>query len=451
MNFYPKDYGAAGDGIHDDTDAIQAAIDDAHNSGGGKVILDGGNFLSGTIYLKSDISLKVTGSACLTAIPDISRYCKDTHYNRYRNEQELDRCFIFAKDAENIELCGEGIINGSAEAFPNKGDIYRPMMIRFLNCKNIRLCGLRLYNSAAWTTAFLDSCNIFVSNVDIQNNKNYNGDGLDFDGCSHVFVSGCRVSGTDDNLCLQSSGLPVRDVHISNCRFSSICAAIRIGLKSIGDISDVYISHCKMKNVWREGIKIECSEGGSISNINIQDITMKDVSRPIFIILNNRFEPDGLGSSVELDHIPEIGAVSDIIISDITAVDSEEMKNTHYRFNDDIMGGPPFAGIRVDAEKKHPIRNLTLRNITYKFIGGVKLSDIPKEYPEVVDRLLNPTSVSSENYYPDWSRAACMDIRNVSALTLNNINCSTVYPDERPFIIKEWCVASAFSDKDFNR
>lgn len=450
MIFNPKDYGAAGDGIHDDTGAIQAAIDDAHNSGGGKVIFDGGNFISGTIYLKSNISVEITSSARLTAIPDIRRYGENTHHNRYKNERELDRCFIFAENAENIELCGEGIINGSAEAFPNKGSIYRPMMIRFLNCKNIRLHGLRLYNSAAWTTAFLDSVNVFVSNVDIQNDRNYNGDGLDFDGCSHVFVSGCSVNGTDDNLCLQSSGLPVRDVHISNCRFSSICAAVRIGLKSIGDISDVYISHCEMKNVWREGIKIECSEGGSISNINIHDISMKDVSRPIFILLNNRFEPEGLGSSAELTRMPEIGTVSDIIVSDITAVDSEEMKNTHYRFGDDIMGSPKFSGIRVDAEKNHPVCNLTLRNITYKFIGGVKLSDIPKEYPEVVDKLLNTAAVSSENYYPDWSRAAFMDIRNVRALTLNNISCSAVYPDERPDIIKERCVMTNISDKEFN-
>lgn len=268
-------------------------------------MLKNGVFLSGTIYLKSNISLEIDASACLLASPDINSYGSDTHHNRYRNEPELDRCFIFAENADNIELCGNGIINGNAEFFPNSNNIYRPMMIRFLNCRNIRLHDLRLYNSAAWTTAFLDSERIFISNIDIKNSKNYNGDGLDFDGCSHIFVSGCSIQGTDDNLCLQSSSLPVNDVHISNCSFSSVCAAIRIGLKSIGSISDVHISHCSMKNVWREGIKIECSEGGNISDINIQDITMNDVSRPIFILLNNRFEPDDLGSSLELDHIPE--------------------------------------------------------------------------------------------------------------------------------------------------
>ena len=437
MIFNPKSFGAKADGSHDDTNAIQQAIDKAFFSGGGRIVLKNGVFLSGTIYLKSNISLEIDASACLLASPDINSYGSDTHHNRYRNEPELDRCFIFAENADNIELCGNGIINGNAEFFPNSNNIYRPMMIRFLNCRNIRLHDLRLYNSAAWTTAFLDSERIFISNIDIKNSKNYNGDGLDFDGCSHIFVSGCSIQGTDDNLCLQSSSLPVNDVHISNCSFSSVCAAIRIGLKSIGSISDVHISHCSMKNVWREGIKIECSEGGNISDINIQDITMNDVSRPIFILLNNRFEPDDLGSSLELDHIPEIGTMSDIIISDIIASDSDEMRNTHYRFDDDVMGSPKFAGIRIDAEKNHPIRNLTLRNISYKFIGGVKLSDIPNEYPEVIDKLIDCDILSSENYYPDWSRASFMDIHNIIGLNVRNIQCFAIYPDERRGIITE--------------
>jgi len=74
----------------------------------------------------------------------------------------------------------------------------------------------------------------------------YNGDGLDFDSCRHVWVRGCYIDGTDDNLCLQSSGLPVQDVHISDCAFTSVCVGIRIGLKSIGEISGVVISNCTM-------------------------------------------------------------------------------------------------------------------------------------------------------------------------------------------------------------
>lgn len=153
----------------------------------------------------------------------------------------------------------------------------------FLRCRQIHIEDIRLCDAAAWTTAFLDSEYIWISKVYIHNEKRYNGDGLDFDGCAHVFIDNCSITGTDDNLCLQSSSkeYPVKDIHISNCEFTSLCAGIRIGLKSIGDIYNVVISNCTMDRVWREGIKIECTEGGSISDIMIQNVTMRDVTRPV--------------------------------------------------------------------------------------------------------------------------------------------------------------------------
>lgn len=435
--YFVKDFGAAGDGSSTDTKAVQEAIDTCHANNGGYVILESGSFITGTLYLKSNVWLQINASARLVGNPDISDYGSDTHYNRYVNEKDMDRCLIYAENAENIGICGEGEINGNAECFPNENSIYRPMMIRFLNCRNIHLRGLRLYNSAAWTTAFLDCENIWTDGLDIRNDKRYNGDGLDFDGCKNIFVSNCKIFGTDDNLCLQASSKekPVRNVHITNCTFSSICAGIRIGLKSIGDISNVVINNCTFENVWREGIKIECTEGGNISDIMVTGIVMHNVTRPIFIILNNRF--DTIGSSIGLTEMPGIGTMKRIQISDMIATDDEEMKNTHYRFKNDIMGRPSFNGIRVDAEENHLIESLKFRNITYTFIGGVKQEEIPEVYPKVLDMRFPQNEKNSENYYPDWSRATFMDIRNTKGLILDSIHFILLNPDTRmPYIIE---------------
>ncbi len=432
-------YGAVGDGKTVNTQAVQKAIDACNEAGGGTVLVEGGVFVCGTIFLKSNVTLKIEASAILKASPDISDYHPDTHHNRYRNEEALDRCFIYAEEQENIRITGSGEINGNSEAFPNEGSIYRPMMIRFLRCREIHIDRIKLFNAAAWTTAFLDSSYIWISRVHICNDKRYNGDGLDFDGCAHVFVEGCSITGTDDNLCLQSSSkdYPVKDIHITNCEFTSVCAGIRIGLKSIGDIHNVVISNCTMDSVWREGIKIECTEGGNISDIVVNNITMRDVTRPVFIILNNRFTTDDYGSSVELDHMPEIGTMENLMFANIIATDSEEMKKVHYRFTDDIMGEPKFNGIRIDAEENHPIRGVTIQNLKYRSVGGVKLADIPKEYPKVLDLLKHPGEVTSENYYPNWSRAAFMDIRNVQELYLSNVQFSAMEADERePYFIE---------------
>ncbi|MDO4325869.1 MAG: glycosyl hydrolase family 28 protein [bacterium] len=423
------------------TQKIQEALDLCEKAGGGQVILKEGTFISGTLYMRNHVYLEIQQGAKLLASGDIRDYGKDTHHNRYRNETSLDRCFLYGEDICDAGITGFGIIDGNADCFPNDGDIYRPMLIRMLRCKNIHLKEIRLYNAAAWTCAFLDSSYIWADSVDIRNEKKYNGDGLDFDGCSHVYVSNCNIRGTDDNLCLQASSpqYPVSDIHITNCSFSSICAAIRIGLKSIGNISNVVISNCTMNQVWREGIKLECTEGGNISDICISNIQMKNVRRPIFLLLNNRFEPEDYGSSLELAKMPPIGTLSRIFITDLHAADDEEMRNPHYRFQDDCMGRPEFAGIRVDANRNHPIQTLALRNVHYRFIGGVHQSDIPKDYPEVEDKQLNPNSRSSENYYPDWSRTAFMDIRNVHGLSLDGVYLEAVYPDERIPVLTEGC------------
>ena len=440
--FNISDYGAIGDGVHVNTEVIQNCIDEC-SSRGGKVVIDGGVFVAGTIFMKSNVTLEITASAVLLASPDIRDYAQNTHHHRYRNEPDLNLCWIYAEEQSNFKFTGRGRLDGNAQAFPSSFpttcEVSRPMMFRFLRCHHIYMEDLKLYNAASWTTAFLDSNNIWIDRLDIYNDKNHNGDGLDFDGCADVFVSNCRIQGTDDNICLQSSSkaYPVNNIHIENCHLTSICAGIRIGLKSIGTISNVVISNCTMQNVWREGIKIECTEGGTISDITVDNIAMHNVRRPIFVILNNAFEPDGFGSSVELDEMPPIGSLQRLIFNNIIAADDEKMNQVHYRLGGDVMGEPKFNGIRFDAEEHHKIEQVSLSNIYYTSVGNVRLADIPAEYPAVLDRLAHPKEVSAHNYYPDWSRAGFMDVRNIDGLYLSNVQFKNLHEDERPPYIIE--------------
>jgi hypothetical protein len=80
-----------------------------------------------------------------------------------------------------------------------------------------------------------------------------------------------------------------------------------------------------------------------------------------------------------------------------------------------------------------------LRDILYTFIGGVSASDIPDEYPVVVDIRKPHEDPVSGNYYPDWSRTAFADIRNVKNLVLNNVQFRILRHDDRPPFVIEGC------------
>lgn len=166
---------------------------------------------------------------------------------------------------------------------------------------------------------------------------------------------------------------------------------------------------------------------------------MYNVSRPLFVLLNNRFCPEGLGSSLDLEEVPPVGRLHEITVQNLQAEDGPEMEQPHLRFNDDLMGAPWFNGIRFDAAQGHEITGVTLDNLRYRTAGGVALSQIPSDWPEVAVQTTPDETPQAGNYYPDWSRAAFLDMRNVGELILSNICLSAQHPDEREACILEHC------------
>jgi polygalacturonase len=170
------DYGAAGDGVTLDTEAIQAAVDDCARSGGGKVYLHNGRFLSGTICLKDNVTLYVGPGATLLGSTDLNDYPVTIPKHRSYTDYYVEQSLIYAEGAENIGIAGRGVIDGQGPLFPKthyskKG---RPFVIRFVECRNVRVEDVTLRNSAMWMQQYLACESVVIRGISIWNHGNEN-------------------------------------------------------------------------------------------------------------------------------------------------------------------------------------------------------------------------------------------------------------------------------------
>ena len=416
MEYDVKQFGAAGDGIQKDTKAIQAAIDRCSRDGGGRVVLAGGCFLTGTLYMKGQVELYIAGDAVLKASPDIADYTADTFRQLYRNEAHMDKCLIFSKDVEHIAFSGEGCVDGNGVCFVSKSRekrCERPMLFRFLDCKEIHIRDLKLLNPASWTTDFVQCEKIWVERVNISSLVNGNGDGLDFNACQDVIVSDCRMECSDDCICLQNSeeDKKCKNVVITNCILYSKWAGIRIGLLSCGDIENVTVSNCIFSHIQCSAIKIQSAEGAAIRRLVFENLVMEEVQRPLLVTQNYRRE--------RVDRPEKItgkGIVEGLSLENVMYTEREE-------------GDPGCACAVLDAQDKGGIRNVRIRNLSMYTKGGCKRKDNPEQ-------ILNHKGKRAECHNYQGQLPACgLFARNVENAKIEDLQVFPKQEDEREKIV----------------
>ena len=412
-----RTFGAIGDGATLDTKAIQSAIDKCSAAGGGTVLVTNGNFVVGTIYLKSDVALRVETGATILGSTNIADYTTDTDRTMY-NEPYMNRCLIFARNAKNITIEGSGVIDGRGKSFPNKGDRERnrPKMIRLINCSHIRVRDITLQWPASWTSEWRYSDDLAFDHITISSRGISNGDGLDFDGCTNVRVTNSKFDNGDDCLCLQTSltDKPCKNIFIEGCSFSGRWAGIRVGLLSRGNFEDVVMTNCVFNNHNDSGLKIQMNEGGEMKNMLFTHLAMTNVPRPLFLT----FCQKNAWVDARGDQLPPMKSVRDLRFEDITVNDE---------------GGSKNSGFVVVGMPGHPVENLSFKNIHAIFPGGGTAADATNEVAE-----LTPENLG--NRWPEigFSRktipAHGLFAHHAKGIILENVHFETKIPDERPAI-----------------
>ncbi|MFC2112528.1 glycoside hydrolase family 28 protein [Bacteroidota bacterium] len=412
-------FGAKGDGKTLDTEAVQAAINECTDKGGGTVLIPSGSVaLIGTIYLKDNVTLHVENGAVLRGSPSIKDYAMDTHKNMYKNEPHMDRCLIFARDAKSFAIEGLGTIDGNGYTENFSRGSGRPMLIRFINCRDIHIRDISLINPAAWVSAWLYCDEIVVDGIRIHSRVNGNGDGLDFDGCTNVRVSNCSFDTSDDSICLQASrqDKPCKDVVISNCIFCSKWAGMRIGLLSRGDFESVTVTNCTFRDIDDSGLKIQMNEGGEMKNMVFSNLVMKNVPRPIFMTF---CQQRACVDSPE--EMYPMKSMHGFIFRDIVVDNSQLDKNSGF-----FLTGMPG----------HYIEDIILKDIQMTVSGGGTEEDALRE------DLNEYTLEVLDGWWPEFRLVGTLPAygiyaRHLKNLSIENIHIKTISKDERPPVVFE--------------
>lgn len=210
------------------TPQLQAAIDSCAENGGGRVSLPAGDYLTGTLYLRSHVELYLEKGARLLASPNPADYNAEDAYEQNwagQNEGWSGKHLILCIEQTDVSICGLGTIDGNGELFfeqphPSTGwcghwrfgqagsrdkqNVRPGQMVCFIESSNIRVSDVTLTDASCWALFFHGCRSVFVHGLTILNKPwNLNTDGIDIDCCYDVSVSNCKIEVGDDPIAIR--------------------------------------------------------------------------------------------------------------------------------------------------------------------------------------------------------------------------------------------------------
>ncbi len=339
--FDVRNYGAKGDGRTNDAAAIQAAIDDCHEAGGGNVVFPGGFvFLTGPFKFKSFVKLVVEANAVILASTDITLYTESA-FKENRSEGSM---WISGFEAHRIGISGEGVIDGQGTEFMlneekthfnykmEDGVDMRPHLLTLIGCHNVTIRGVTFRNAAYWSIHPVGCEDVLITGVRVINSlKVRNCDGIDPDHCRNVRISDCYIESADDCICPKTRREydeygPTENMTVTGCTLVSTSCAIKLGSENVSGIRNIVFSSIII-NASNRALGIQNRDEGAIENIRFTNIVIEsrlfaDVwwgkAEPISITALRR--PHDAFERVPRDGSkPTVGPVRNVGFTDVTA------------------------------------------------------------------------------------------------------------------------------------
>ena len=305
-------YGARGDGVTNSTKAIQNAIDTCSKAGGGIVTFKPGGYVTGALFLKSDVHLRVPVGVTLLGSQDDADY--PSLGTRVAGiEMKWPAALINVNEQKNVKLSGGGIIDGQGEKWWEKywalREDYQPRGLRWAadydaervrlmviwKSTDVRLENLRLKRAGFWTVQVVYSDHVTVDGIKISDNKGPSTDGIDIDSSRYVLVENCDIDNNDDDICLKagrdSDGLrvnrPTEYILVRDNIARRGGGVISFGSETSGGIRKVVALHNRGLGT-SEGIRFKSAKtrGGFVEDVLIRDLKLQNVPLPFTFTLN---------------------------------------------------------------------------------------------------------------------------------------------------------------------
>ncbi|WP_461630002.1 glycoside hydrolase family 28 protein [Labilibaculum euxinus] len=313
--YNPSDFGAVGDGVTLCTKSIQESIDKCAELGGGVVRFQTGIYLTGSVFLKSNVILDIPKGVQIEGSQDINDY-KEIPTRVAGIEMDWPAGLINIIDQHNVAITGDGVVHGKGKVFWDKYhsmrkeydpkglrwvvdyDCKRPRGIIIENSKDVMLKDFVLYQAGFWSVHILYSEYVTVQGMTINNNiegKGPSTDGVDIDSSSRILVQNCYVNCNDDNFCLKagrdSDGLkvnrPCEYIVIRDCIAGRGDGLFTCGSETSGSVRNVLIYNMKgLGTKYGLRFKSTSQRGGTIENIYMYNIQMDGVRDPFVVNLN---------------------------------------------------------------------------------------------------------------------------------------------------------------------
>ncbi|MGN0182369.1 MAG: glycoside hydrolase family 28 protein [Candidatus Ornithomonoglobus sp.] len=379
------EYGAVSDNKTVCTAEIQRAIDLCEK--GGMVYIPKGNFISGALFLKSDMTLFLEEGAILTASGRLEDFpvmgCP------YEGLDQLCYASLLCTDGaphKNIKIQGKGVIdaNGAAlfsvEMREDKGKRGRAVCIR--NTENVIIQDVTIRQSPAWCLHLIYCENVLIDNIEVHTKYDesgnkygiFNCDGIDIDSCKNVRITNSLIASQDDCIAVKSGrneegrrvGIPSENITIENCTFKS-GFGVAMGSEMSGGVKDVFVRNCTFENTHSiASIKVIRGRGAYIKNIHYENCSLVNHSTEYgdTRYFRGAIYADGFYGDAEFDADTPVEVnegtpvVDGIYLKDITV--ETVAGNAIYLFGLPEM---PFKNIYLENVKAHGKYGMKVKNI----------------------------------------------------------------------------------------